>query len=109
MNRKLKKRINKGLSYLMGLFVLIASYQAIIKYPTHGLSLLNLTSNHNAYSPTVLLSTLTAGAKSVMYFINSTTSMLKRKKQRNHLLLVLAAATFIYFLPVIKAFIQQFI
>ncbi|MFC4770450.1 hypothetical protein [Enterococcus hermanniensis] len=93
----------------MGLFVLIASYQAIIKYPTHGLNLLNLTSNHNAYSPTVLLSTLTAGAKSVMYFINSTTSMLKRKKQRKQLLVVIGAVAFIYFLPIIKAFIQQFI
>ncbi|MFV0561023.1 MAG: hypothetical protein ACK5NA_09995 [Enterococcus sp.] len=90
----------------MGIFVLIAGYQALIKYPTHGTELLNLTSGHNAYSPTLILSTLTAGLKSAMYFLNSTMNMFKRKKQRKQLLFILAAAAIIYFLPVITQFAQ---
>ncbi|MBO0481152.1 hypothetical protein [Candidatus Enterococcus courvalinii] len=92
----------------MGAIVLVALYQAFIKYPTYGTKLLAITSEkQTAYSPTLVLSTVTALAKSILYFFHKTTSMLKRKKQRKQLFLVLGAAGVIYFLPVITQFFHQ--
>jgi hypothetical protein len=103
------KKIHSLLNYLMGAFVLIAAYQAFFKYPEYGTKLLSLTGNHQtSYSPTVILSTLTALTKSGMYFYHKTLSMVKRKKQRKQLLFVIAAALVIYFLPVITQTYHQF-
>ncbi|HBL8412954.1 TPA: hypothetical protein ACG8EO_002118, partial [Enterococcus faecium] len=80
----------------MGAITIVAVYQAFLKYPDYGTKLLSLTHNQTAYSPTLILSTLTAGAKSATYFFHKTTSMLKRKKQRKQLLVVVAAMIIIY-------------
>ncbi|EGP5494166.1 hypothetical protein CUS80_02140 [Enterococcus faecium] len=95
------KKVHSFLNYLMGAITIVAVYQAFLKYPDYGTKLLSLTHNQTAYSPTLILSTLTAGAKSATYFFHKTTSMLKRKKQRKQLLVVVAAMIIIYFLPVI--------
>lgn len=62
-----------------------------------------------AYSPTLVLSTVTALAKSILYFFHKTTSMLKHKKQKKQLFLVLGAAGVIYFLPVITQLFHQLV
>ncbi|HAP8772137.1 TPA: hypothetical protein IZF73_002747, partial [Enterococcus faecium] len=85
------KKVHSFLNYLMGAITIVAVYQAFLKYPDYGTKLLSLTHNQTAYSPTLILSTLTAGAKSATYFFHKTTSMLKRKKQRKQLLVVVAA------------------
>lgn len=102
------RKIHSLLNYSMGVIVLVALYQAFIKYPTYGTKLLAVTSEkQTAYSPTLILSTVTALAKSALYFLHKTTSILKRKKQRKQLFLVLRAAGVIYFLPVIKEVFHQ--
>ena len=88
----------------MGAITIVAVYQAFLKYPDYGTKLLSLTHNQTAYSPTLILSTLTAGAKSATYFFHKTTSMLKRKQ----LLMVVAAMIIIYFLPVITQVFHQY-
>ena len=89
----------------MGAITIVAVYQAFLKYPDYGTKLLSLTHNQTA---TLILSTLTAGAKSATYFFHKTTSMLKRKKQRKQLLVVVAAMIIIYFLPVITQVFHQY-
>lgn len=54
----------------MGAITIVAVYQAFLKYPDYGTKLLSLTHNQTAYSPTLILSTLTAGAKSATYFFH---------------------------------------
>lgn len=103
------KKINSLLNYAMGLLTLVALYQAVIAYPEYGTKLLAITKHPTGYSPTVILTTLTAVAKSGTYLLHTTSSLLKRKKQRKQLLFVLAAAGVVYFLPVITQIIQQFI
>ena len=83
----------------MGAITIVAVYQAFLKYPDYGTKLLSLTHNQTAYSPTLILSTLTAGAKSATYFFHKTTSMLK---------VVVAAMIIIYFLPVITQVFHQY-
>ncbi|WP_206215465.1 MULTISPECIES: hypothetical protein [unclassified Enterococcus] len=92
----------------MGAITIVALYQAFLKYPDYGTKLLSLTHDPTAYSPTLVLSTLTAGAKSATYFFHKTTSILKRKKQRKQLIMVIAAMVIIYFLPVITQTFHQY-
>lgn len=92
INKEFKrlKKVHSLLNYLMGTITIVAVYQALLKYPEYGTKLLSITKDPTAYSPTLLLSTLTAGAKSATYFLHKTSSLLKRKKQRKQLLMVIA-------------------
>lgn len=102
------KKVHSLLNYLMGTITIVAVYQALLKYPEYGTKLLSITKDPTAYSPTLLLSTLTAGAKSSTYFLHKTSSLLKRKKQRKQLLMVIAALVIIYFLPVLTQLWHQY-
>ncbi|THE09635.1 hypothetical protein E1H99_10740 [Enterococcus hirae] len=102
------KKVNSMLNYLMGILMLIAAYQSLIKYPEYGTKLLAITKDPTSYSPTLIVSTLTAAAKSATYFLHTTSNMFKRKKQRKQLLLVLSAALIIYFLPVLTQFFHSY-
>ncbi|MBF8808028.1 MAG: hypothetical protein IC227_06400 [Enterococcus lacertideformus] len=92
----------------MGALMIVAVYQALLKYPEYGTKLLSITKDPTAYSPTLLLSTLTAGAKSATYFLHQTSSILKRKKQRKQLIIVIVAMGIIYFLPVFTQLYHQY-
>ncbi|OQO71668.1 hypothetical protein BH747_00850 [Enterococcus villorum] len=102
------KKVHSFLNYFMGVIMIVAIYQALLKYPEYGTKLLSVTKDPTAYSPTLILSTLTAGAKSATYFLHQTSSMLKRKKQRKQLMMVIAAMGIIYFLPVLTQLFHQY-
>lgn len=110
INKEFKrlKKVHSLLNYLMGTITIVAVYQALLKYPEYGTKLLSITKDPTAYSPTLLLSTLTAGAKSATYFLHKTSSLFKRKKQRKQLLMVIAALVIIYFLPVLTQLWHQY-
>ena len=74
INKEFKrlKKVHSLLNYLMGTITIVAVYQALLKYPEYGTKLLSITKDPTAYSPTLLLSTLTAGAKSATYFLHKT-------------------------------------
>ncbi|MCB8505899.1 hypothetical protein KMA67_09250 [Enterococcus durans] len=93
----------------MGAIMIVAIYQALLKYPEYGTKLLSIKQDPTAYSPTLILSTLTAIAKGATYFLHKTSSMLKRKKQRKHLIMVVIAMVIIYFLPVLTQLFHQYI
>lgn len=89
---------------------IFAKSSFITKLSNYGIKLLTVTpEKQTAYSPILVLSTVTALAKNILYFFHKTTSMLKRKKQRKQLFLVLGAAGVIYFLPVITQLFHQLI
>lgn len=74
------KKVHSFLNYFMGAIMIVAIYQALLKYPEYGTKLLSIKQDPTAYSPTLILSTLTAIAKGATYFLHKTSSMLKRKK-----------------------------
>ncbi|MFB8488945.1 hypothetical protein [Enterococcus durans] len=103
------KKVHSFLNYFMGAIMIVAIYQALLKYPEYGTKLLSIKQDPTAYSPTLILSTLTAIAKGATYFLHKTSSMLKRKKQRKHLIMVVIAMVIIYFLPVLTQLFHQYI
>lgn len=92
----------------MGAIMIVAIYQALLKYPQYGTKLLSIKQDPTAYSPTLILSTLTAIAKGATYFLHKTSSMLKRKKQRKQLIMVVIAMGIIYFLPVLTQLFHRY-
>ena len=48
--------------------MIVAIYQALLKYPEYGTKLLSIKQDPTAYSPTLILSTLTAIAKALLIF-----------------------------------------
>lgn len=103
------KKVHSFLNYFMGAIMIVAIYQALLKYPEYGTKLLSIKQDPTAYSPTLILSTLTAIAKGATYFLHKTSSMLKRKKQRKQLIMGVIAMVIIYFLPVLTQLFHQYI
>lgn len=103
------KKVHSFLNYFMGAIMIVAIYQALLKYPEYGTKLLSIKQDPTAYSPTLILSTLTAIAKGATYFLHKTSSMLKRKKQRKQLIMVVITMVIIYFLPVLTQLFHQYI
>ncbi len=102
------KKVHSFLNYFMGAIMIVAIYQALLKYPQYGTKLLSIKQDPTAYSPTLILSTLTAIAKGATYFLHKTSSMLKRKKQRKQLIMVVIAMGIIYFLPVLTQLFHRY-